>query len=74
MDLAHNELVKDHGTPRHPGPWRVMPTDAEIAGFIVAIGFVVMGVVGIPIIKFFLFGAVLLGGAVALLLRFSRKK
>jgi hypothetical protein len=50
-----------------------MPTDAELAGFIVAIGFIVMGVVGIPIVKWFLLGAILLGGGVALLLRFSRK-
>jgi len=46
-----------------------MPTDSELAGFIVALGFVVMGVVGIPIVKFFLLGAILLGGGVALLLR-----
>ena len=65
--------MKDHSTPRHPGPWRVMPTDAEFAGIIVAIGFVVMGVVGIPIVKWFLLGALLLGGGVALLFRFSRK-
>ncbi len=66
--------MKDHNAPRHPGPWRVMPTDAELAGFIVAIGFIVMGVVGIPIMKFFLLGAALLGGGVALLLRFTRKE
>jgi len=34
-----------------------MPTDAELAGFIVALGFVAMGVVGIPIVKWFLLGA-----------------
>ena len=66
--------MKDHDAPRHPGPWRVMPSDAELAGFIVAIGFIVMGVVGIPIMKFFLLGAILLGGGVALLLRFTRKE
>ena len=55
--------------PRHPGVMQFMPTDSELAGFIVALGFVVMGVVGIPIVKFFLLGAILLGGGVALLLR-----
>jgi hypothetical protein len=48
---------------------RFMPVDAEFAGIIVAIGFVVMGVVGIPIVKWFLLAAVLLGAAVALLLQ-----
>lgn len=49
-------------------------TNAELAGFIVAVGFVVMGVVGIPIVKWFLLGAILLGGVVVLLLRFARKE
>jgi len=34
-----------------------MPTDAVRAGFIVALGFVTMGVVGIPIVKWSLLGA-----------------
>jgi hypothetical protein len=55
-------VMKDHGALRHPGPWRIMPTDAELAGFIVAIGFNVMGVVGILIVKWFLLGAILLRG------------
>ena len=65
--------MKDRSSPRHPGPWRIMPTDAELAGLIIAIGFVVMGLVALPIMKWFLIGALLLGGGVALLLRFSRK-
>jgi hypothetical protein len=50
-------------------------TDAapEFAGLVLAIGFVVMGLVGLPIAKFFLLGAVALGGAVALLFHFVRK-
>jgi hypothetical protein len=51
-----------------------MRTDAEFAGFIVAIGFIVMGLIGIPIAKWFLLGAVVLGVGVALLLRFTRKE
>jgi hypothetical protein len=66
--------VKHRDSDRHPGPWRVMRTDAEFAGFIVAIGFIVMGLVGIPIAKWFLFGAIVLGAGVALLLRFTRKE
>jgi hypothetical protein len=49
---------------------RFMRVDAEFVGIIIAIGFVVMGVVAIPIAKWFLLCAFLLGGAVALLLRF----
>jgi hypothetical protein len=40
---------------------RFMRVDAEFAGIPVAVGFVVMGVVGIPIVKWFLLGAVVLG-------------
>jgi hypothetical protein len=66
--------MKDHSAPRHPGPWRIMPTDAEFAGLIIAIGFVVMGLVALPIMKWFLLGALLLGGAVAVVLRLTRKR
>jgi hypothetical protein len=58
---------------RHPGPFRVMQVDSEVAGILVALGFVVMAVVGIPIARWFVLGAVLLGIPVALLLRLSRK-
>jgi hypothetical protein len=50
-----------------------MRVDAEFAGVLVAVGFVVMGVVGIPIAKWFLLGALVLGVGVALLLRRIRK-
>jgi hypothetical protein len=52
---------------------RVMRVDAEFAGIIVAVGFVVLGLVGLPIAKWFLLGALALGSLVALLLRFTRK-
>jgi hypothetical protein len=52
---------------------RFMRVDAEFAGILVALGFVVMGVVGIPIVKWFLLGALVLGVGVALLLRCTRK-
>lgn len=62
--------MKTHETARHPGPFRFMRADSETAGFIVAIGIVVLGVVSIPIAKWFLLGAALLGGTVALVLHF----
>jgi hypothetical protein len=65
--------MKNRDTNRHPGPWRVMKVDSEFAGLLVAVGFVVMGAVGLDIGKWFVLGAVGLGVAVALLLRFTRK-
>ena len=66
--------MKDHGANRHPGPWRVMSVDSESAGIIVAIGFLTMGLVGIPVVRWFVLGCVALGGAVAVLLRFTPRK
>ena len=60
--------MKQYDSARHPGPLRVMH-----AGILVAVAFVVEGLVGLPIAKWFLPGAVVLGAAVALLLRFTRK-
>jgi len=51
-----------------------MPNDAELAGLLMAVGFVLMGLVALPIVKWFLIGALLLGGGVALLLPFNRKE
>ena len=65
--------MKDHDANRHPGPMRVMRVDAEFAGIIVAVGFVVLGLIGLPIAKWFLLGALVFGSLVALLLRFTRK-
>jgi len=65
--------MKDHDAARHPGPWRMMRVDAESAGLIVALGFLLMGLVSMPIATWFLFGALVLGLGIALLLRFSRK-
>lgn len=57
--------MKQHQVEPHPGPFRIPRVDAEIAGILVAVGFVVMGVVAIPIAKWFLLGAVVLGGLFA---------
>jgi hypothetical protein len=45
-----------------------MRVDSEVAGFIVAIGIVVLGVISIPIAKYFLAGAILVGSTVAVVL------
>ena len=66
--------MKDHSPTPHPGPYRIMRINSESAGIIIAIGFVVMGVVGVPIAKWFLIGGAVLGIGVAVLLRYLRKR
>jgi hypothetical protein len=46
--------MKQHDSNRHPGPWRLMQVDSEFAGLLVAVGFVVMGLVSMPIATWFL--------------------
>jgi hypothetical protein len=65
--------MKNRDANRHPGIMRVMKVDSEFAGILVAVGFLVMGAVGLDIGRWFVLGAVGLGVAVALLLRFMRK-
>jgi hypothetical protein len=50
-----------------------MQVDSEFAGLLVAVGFLVMGAIGLDIGKWFILGALLLGVGVALLLRFTRR-
>ncbi|MGA2002569.1 MAG: hypothetical protein ABSG70_04260 [Terriglobales bacterium] len=50
-----------------------MKVDSEFAGLLLAAGFLVMGAVGLDIGKWFVMGAVVLGLAVALLLRLIRR-
>jgi hypothetical protein len=65
--------MRDDEKP-HPGPWQVMRVDSGFAGIIVAVGFVVLGLVSMPTIApVFLLGAVPVGIGVAFLLRFTRK-
>src|SRR5260370_27231634 len=68
------KAMKQHDDARHPGPMRVMRVDAEFAGIIVAVGFLVLGAVGLDIGKWFVLGALVLGAVVALLMRFTRKE
>jgi len=51
---------------------RFLRVDAEFIGLVIAVGFVVMGLIGLPVAKWFLLGALLLGAGVALLLRLIR--
>lgn len=68
------QAMEDHRSPQHPGPWRVMQVDSEFAGLLVAVGFVVLGLVSMPIATGFVLGAIALGIVVALLLRFTPKR
>jgi len=68
------KTMKDRDASRHPGPFRIMRMDSEIAGLLVAVGFLVMGFVSMPIATGFVLGAIALGLIVALVLRFTPKK
>ena len=65
--------MKNRDANRHPGIMRMMKVDSEFAGILVAVGFLVMGAVGLDIGRWFVLAALGLGCAVALLLRFMRK-
>jgi hypothetical protein len=52
---------------------RFMQVDSEWVGILVAGGFILMGLVSLPIAKWFFIGAVLLGLFIALLFRWVRK-
>lgn len=64
--------MQDHDEKRHPGPWRVMRVDTGFAGIMIALAFVVLGLIGNPVMKWFLSGALVLGALVFLLLRHRR--
>jgi hypothetical protein len=66
--------MEDHDAKRHPGPWRVMRVDSEFAGILLAVGFLVMGLVSMPVGTGFVLGSITLGVVVALLLRFTPRK
>ena len=66
--------MKHRDPARHPGVWRVMQVDSEWAGVLIAAGFVLMGLVSLPIAKWFFLGAVSVGAIVALLLRFTKSE
>lgn len=46
----------------------MMKVNLGFAGILIAVGIVVLGIVGIPIAKWFLLGAILVGCAVAFIL------
>lgn len=61
--------IKDQDTKPHPGPWRITRVDSGVAGLLIAVGFLVMGPVTMPVL---LLAAIPVG--VAWLLRFSREE
>lgn len=65
--------MKQASPGKHPGPFRFMRVDSEFAGLLIAVGFLVMGAVGLDIGKGFVLGALVLGVAVAAVLRLTRK-
>jgi len=65
--------MEDHDAKRHPGPWRVMQVDSEFAGILAAVGFLVLGLVSMPVGTGFVLGSIALGAVVALALRFAPK-
>jgi hypothetical protein len=66
--------MKDHAVQRHPGPWRFMRVDSEVAGILVAVAFLVLGFVSMPVATGFVVGTIALGVVVVLVLRFTPKK
>jgi hypothetical protein len=68
-----NQAMKNYDANWHPGPWRVMPVNSEFAGLLVAVGFLVMGFVRMPVAAWLVSGALGFGGAIVLLLHFLRK-
>ena len=66
--------MKDHSVPPHPGPFRIPSYSGEFAAILVAVSFVTLGVAGLPIAKWFVAGAFLVGVAIAVLFRVLRRK
>ena len=65
--------MKYHDQKRHPGPFRIPQIDSEFAGIIVAVSFVILGLVAFPFAKWFLLGALALGIVVVVMFRCLRK-
>jgi hypothetical protein len=59
--------------PPHPGPMRFNRSDPGYHGILIAIGFAVLGMIGLPLYRLFFVGTVCLGAVVACLLYFVRK-
>jgi hypothetical protein len=72
---CNNRIVQNANTPKpHPGPFRLVSIGVGAVGIVIALGFVTLGLIGLPLAKFFLLGAILLGAGVAVFLRVFRKK
>jgi hypothetical protein len=51
-----------------------MRVDSGLAGMIIAVGFMVMGIVGVPIAKWFLIAGIMLGIGIAVVLRWWKRQ
>jgi hypothetical protein len=63
--------MKRYDTPKHPGPWRMMRVDTGVAGIVIAVAFLLMGFVSMPVAAWFVLGTITLGVVFALLLRLT---
>ena len=64
--------MKDHGNERHPGI-RIdkIPVGAGIAGLVVAVGSMLIFLVGLPVLWYFFVPAVVLGVGIGIALRLT---
>jgi hypothetical protein len=70
-----NPMVKNSSPPKpHPGPFRLVRIGIGAVAILIALGFVMLGLIGVPIARFFLLGAILLGAGIAILFHALRKK
>lgn len=64
-----------HDDTPHPGiTMHKLRVGAGVAGFIVAGGFLVIGLVGVPMFRYFLGLALIAGGGIALALHIARHR
>ena len=45
--------MKTHETAKHPGPWQFMRVDSEFTGVLIAVGFLLMAFVSMPLAAWF---------------------
>lgn len=73
QEREHNYGVKVERPTPHPGPFRFIKADPEWFGIFIALGFVALGLLGLPIAKWFLLGVLLLGSLIALVFHFIHR-
>jgi UDP-N-acetylmuramyl pentapeptide phosphotransferase/UDP-N-acetylglucosamine-1-phosphate transferase len=67
-------MKTEEGASQHPGiTMHKIPVAGTVGGFIFAIGIIVLALIGLPLAKWFLLAAVILGVGVVGILRLYRK-